>query len=320
MTALLEEARRRLAAARQVAALTGAGVSAESGIPTFRGEGGLWEDHRPEELATPEAFQRDPALVWRFYRWRREVVLGASPNAGHEALAEFASRRELALITQNVDGLHRLAGSRDVVELHGCLLASRCERCDLRVAMEDEPTDEVPCCGHCPGRLRPDVVWFGEALPVEAWERAWAAAESCDAFLLLGTADADGHCDVSPRGDAPGFCLVLDEQTLVIPDRPSNKRFDSLSNILAHGAVGLLFMIPTIEETLRVNGRAQIVCDPDLLARLEARGKVPQLAIVVEVEEAFIHCAKSLKRSFLSRGSRLSISKSANFTSRRSTE
>jgi PPOX class probable FMN-dependent enzyme len=118
-------------------------------------------------------------------------------------------------------------------------------------------------------------------------------------FLLLGTADADVHCDVSPRGDAPGFCLVLDEQTLVIPDRPGNKRFDSLSNILAHGAVGLLFMIPTIEETLRVNGRAQIVRDPDLLARLEARGKVPQLAIVVEVEEAFIHCAKSLKRSQL---------------------
>ena len=118
-------------------------------------------------------------------------------------------------------------------------------------------------------------------------------------FLLLGTADADGHCDVSPRGDAPGFCLVLDERTLVIPERPGNKRFDSLSNILAHGAVGLLFMIPTIEETLRVNGRAQIVRDPDLLARLEARGKVPQLAIAVEVEEAFIHCAKSLKRSRL---------------------
>ena len=118
-------------------------------------------------------------------------------------------------------------------------------------------------------------------------------------FMLLGTADADGHCDVSPRGDAPGFCLVLDEQTLIIPDRPGNKRFDSLRNILAHGAVGLLFMIPTVEETLRVNGRAQIVRDPDLLARLEAQGKVPKLAIAVRVEEAFIHCAKSLKRSHL---------------------
>ena len=116
-------------------------------------------------------------------------------------------------------------------------------------------------------------------------------------FVLLGTADADGHCDVSPRGDAPGFVLVLDERTLVIPDRPGNRRIDSLRNIVQNGAVGLLFMIPGVEETLRVNGRACIVRDADLLARLEARGKVPTLAIVVEVEEAFLHCAKALKRS-----------------------
>jgi PPOX class probable FMN-dependent enzyme len=118
-------------------------------------------------------------------------------------------------------------------------------------------------------------------------------------YLLLGTANAEGDCDVSPRGDAPGFVLVLDDRTLVIPDRPGNRRIDSLRNIVTHGGVGLLFMVPGVEETLRVNGRAAIVRDADLLARLEARGKIPDLAIVVTVQEAFLHCAKALKRSQL---------------------
>ncbi len=118
-------------------------------------------------------------------------------------------------------------------------------------------------------------------------------------FMLLGTANAAGQCDVSPRGDAPGFVLVLDDHTLVIPDRPGNRRIDSLRNIVSHGAVGLLFMIPDVEETLRVNGRACIVRDADVLERLTARGKVPTLAIAVTVEEAFLHCAKALKRSQL---------------------
>lgn len=118
-------------------------------------------------------------------------------------------------------------------------------------------------------------------------------------FLLLGTASARGQCDVSPRGDAPGFVLVLDERTLVIPDRPGNRRIDSLQNIIDTGAAGLLFMIPDVGETLRVNGRACIVRDADLLARLEAQGKEPKLAIVVEVEEAYLQCAKALRRSQL---------------------
>ncbi len=118
-------------------------------------------------------------------------------------------------------------------------------------------------------------------------------------FLLLGTTDGAGRCDVSPRGDGPGFVLVLDDTTLVIPDRPGNKRFDSLRNILAHGGVGLLFMIPGVEETLRVNGRARLIRDADVLARLAVRDKVPTLAIAVGVQEAFLHCAKALKRSRL---------------------
>lgn len=118
-------------------------------------------------------------------------------------------------------------------------------------------------------------------------------------YVLLGTTNARGQCDVSPRGDAPGFALVLDEHTLVIPDRPGNRRIDSLCNIISHDGVGLLFMIPGVEETLRINGRAQIVRDAALLARLEARGKTPIVAIAVEIEEAFLQCAKALKRSQL---------------------
>lgn len=141
-----------------------------------------------------------------------------------------------------------------------------------------------------------DVVIKKQLPALDAHCRAFIALSP---FMLLGTANANGDCDVSPRGDAPGFVLVLDDQTLVIPDRPGNRRIDSLRNIIAHGAVGLLFMIPGVEETLRVNGRACIVRDADLLARLEARGKVPTLAIAVTVEETFLHCAKALKRSLL---------------------
>jgi hypothetical protein len=118
-------------------------------------------------------------------------------------------------------------------------------------------------------------------------------------FLLIGTANAQGQCDVSPRGDAPGFVLALDDRTLVIPDRPGNRRIDSLRNIVTHGGIGLLFMVPGVEETLRINGQASIVRDADLMARLAAQGKAPLLAVVVDVQEAFLQCPKALKRSRL---------------------
>ena len=132
-----------------------------------------------------------------------------------------------------------------------------------------------------------------------ALDRHCRAFIALSPFVLIGTANAEEQCDVSPRGDAPGFVLALDDRTLVIPDRPGNKRIDSLRNIVTHGGVGLLFMIPGVEETLRINGHASIVRDADLLARLEAQGKIPALAIVVEIEEAFLQCPKALKRSHL---------------------
>lgn len=180
----------RLSQARQVVALTGAGISAESGVPTFRdAQTGLWARYSAEELATPEAFLKSPELVWDWYAWRRSLTRRAEPNAGHAALVELESLfPRLTLITQNVDGLHKRAGSRDVVELHGNIDTTLCF--DEGTAVP-EPIDDgesrPPRCPRCGGLLRPGVVWFGEALPRDALLRAQGAAESCDALLSIGT-------------------------------------------------------------------------------------------------------------------------------------
>jgi NAD-dependent deacetylase len=174
----------------RVAALTGAGISAESGIPTFRGPGGLWENHRPEELATPGAFARDPLLVWRWYEWRRDLVRRASPNAAHEALAKLertlAGRGEMTLVTQNVDGLHRRAGSHSILELHGNIFRVRCSREGTTEERLDPLGELPPRCG-CGSMLRPDVVWFGEMLPPGILESAAAAVRRADLLLVIGT-------------------------------------------------------------------------------------------------------------------------------------
>lgn len=178
--------------ARHVAVLTGAGVSAESGIPTFReAQTGLWNRFRPEELATPEAFERNPKLVWEWYAWRRDIVARASPNPGHAALARLATLvPRLTLATQNVDGLHQRAGSRDVIELHGNIHRSKCVRENVVVDDWKDDGEEPPRCPRCGAFLRPDVVWFGEMLPAAALEQAEAAAHACDVFFCVGTSAA----------------------------------------------------------------------------------------------------------------------------------
>jgi NAD-dependent deacetylase len=182
------ELQERLGRARRVAVLTGAGVSAESGVPTFRGADGLWRQYRPEDLATPEAFRRDPALVWEWYDWRRQLVAKCRPNAAHRAIALLEGRSpEFLLITQNVDGLHRLAGSVRVVELHGNLWRVRCTTEGNTTENLDVPLRGIPPRCECGGLLRPDVVWFGEALPAEVLHQAFDAAERCDMFLVVGT-------------------------------------------------------------------------------------------------------------------------------------
>jgi len=189
---LLEESlgtlRKSLEAAR-IVAFTGAGISAESGIPTFRGPNGLWRNFSPEELATPEAFARDPRLVWEWYDWRRQIICKAQPNSGHRALAEIERRApgRFTLVTQNVDGLHDRAGSRNVVKLHGDIWRVRCMGCGAEEPNEQAPLELLPPLCRCGGLLRPGVVWFGEALPEGAWERAHEAAARADVFLVIGT-------------------------------------------------------------------------------------------------------------------------------------
>lgn len=188
LDAQLHEARDRLASARAVTILTGAGISADSGVPTFRGTDGLWRNFRAEDLATPDAFKRNPRLVWEWYDWRRQVIAGKSPNAAHRAIAAFESKvSRLWLITQNVDGLHRLAGSDHILELHGDIWKLRCTRCHLVTDNRDVPLSLLPYCASCEGLLRPHVVWFGESLDPEILNASFHAAESSDVMLIVGT-------------------------------------------------------------------------------------------------------------------------------------
>ncbi|CAM2144681.1 protein-lysine deacetylase/desuccinylase/lipoamidase [Pararobbsia alpina] len=177
--------------ARHLFVLTGAGISAESGVPTFRdAQTGLWARYDPLDLATPDAFARDPALVWQWYAHRRELVSRAEPNAAHLALSRWQARRTMTLATQNVDGLHARAGSRDVIELHGNLFENTwfrgCGRCSIEVARSSND-NAPPQCETCGALVRPAVVWFGEALPERAFEAAHEAAASCDICLVVGT-------------------------------------------------------------------------------------------------------------------------------------
>jgi len=180
-----------LQCASRVAVITGAGMSAESGVPTFRGAGGLWRSFRPEDLATPQAFARDPATVWTWYRWRQKLIADASPNAGHSALARIAAPRPgWRVLTQNIDGLHQRAGSDAVVELHGSIWRTRCASCGQ--PGEDHPdraadeTAPLPRC-HCGALMRPDVVWFGEPLDPEVMKTAWTIVEEAEMVLVVGT-------------------------------------------------------------------------------------------------------------------------------------
>ena len=184
----IARARASLGDAGRVVVLTGAGISAESGVPTFRGAEGLWRRFRPEDLATPEAFARDPRLVWEWYDWRRSLIAAAEPNAGHRALVQLEeTSRAFSLVTQNVDGLHRLAGSRRRIELHGDLWILRCTRCGRSRENRTVPLRDLPPRCACGGIERPGVVWFGEPLPEAALADAVDEARKADVLLVVGT-------------------------------------------------------------------------------------------------------------------------------------
>jgi NAD-dependent deacetylase len=188
-SALPEDLVQKLRNASRVTALTGAGISAESGVPTFReAQTGLWARYDPQELATPEAFRRNPRLVWEWYAWRRELIAEVSPNPAHRAVAELEQRiPHFTLVTQNIDDLHRLAGSRRIVELHGNIGRTKCLEEGIIVAEWQESGEIPPRCPNCGGLLRPDVVWFGETLPEQALRAAVEATHSCDLFFSIGT-------------------------------------------------------------------------------------------------------------------------------------
>lgn len=178
-----------MANCRKCAVLTGAGISAESNVPTFRGKDGLWGKFRPEELATMDAFLSNPKIVWEWYNWRRQLIGKTQPNPGHYALVKMEELFDrFDLITQNVDGLHRQAGSKNVCEVHGNITANKCVDCNKRAPddIEIDPSD-IPVCGQCGGQLRPDVVWFGEMLDQSVIAGAMKAASASEVFLSIGT-------------------------------------------------------------------------------------------------------------------------------------
>jgi NAD-dependent deacetylase len=180
--------RAALTKAERVTALTGAGISAESGVPTFRGADGLWRNYNVMELATPTAFARNPELVWEFYNWRRNLITGLTFNPGHKALVDLEARvPHFTLITQNVDGLHLKAGSENLLEIHGNLWKVRCTKCH-NISLNSSPNmGPLPKCQECGGLLRPHVVWFGESLDPALLNRAIEAARSCQVMLVIGT-------------------------------------------------------------------------------------------------------------------------------------
>lgn len=251
----LARARKLVLEARQICILTGAGISAESGVPTFRGPEGLWKSHSPEELATPLAFQRDPLLVWEWYEWRREKIRGCRPNAGHEAMARFALQAgSTRIVTQNVDGLHeaaarREAGSKDPVralplELHGSIFRVRCTRCTYRIPhrapMNIRSEADLPRCPLCSALLRPDVVWFGEALDPNVLTEAFRLAGAADLCVVAGTSAL-----VHPAASIP--IATLEGGGRVVEVNPTETPLSRRVSLSLRGTSGVL--VPKLLES-----------------------------------------------------------------------
>ncbi len=227
----------------KIAILTGAGISAESEIPTFRGKDGLWKQFRAEELATPQAFSRDPGLVWEWYDWRRSIIASKEPHAGHRVLARWEKHfPHFVLITQNVDGLHRKAGSTAVLELHGNIWEVRCTREGTVTENHECPLKPLPpLCPACGSMLRPNVVWFGEALPPETIEEAYAASASCDLMFVIGTS-----AFVQPAASLP--LLAAQRGATVIEVNPEPTPLTSSADFVFQGKAGEV--LPLIDERL----------------------------------------------------------------------
>jgi NAD-dependent deacetylase len=232
-----------LRSARHVAVLTGAGVSAESGVPTFRdAQTGLWAKYSPEQLATPTAFRKDPKLVWEWYQWRRELVARAKPNPGHHALMEMEKLfPRFSLITQNVDGLHRVAGSRNVIELHGNIQRTKCFQENTVVTEWADTGDVPPKCPRCGGWLRPDVVWFEEPLPEVEIQSAVNASREAEVFFSVGTSAL-----VYPAASLPHE--ALNHNAIVVEINPSPTPLTAKADYMLKGQAGVI--LPELVKVL----------------------------------------------------------------------
>jgi NAD-dependent deacetylase len=235
----------RLRQASSVCVLTGAGISAESGVPTFRGEDGLWKKFKPEELANFDAFIRNPDLVWEWYAYRRRLIHEVKPNPGHYALAELEQRlRNFTLVTQNVDNLHRRAGSRRIFELHGNIERSYCIEC--RTFVSDLKLDELktaPRCEKCGGLIRPDVVWFGELLPADAFAEAESASMRCDVFLSVGTSAV-----VYPAASLAYMALEHGAYVVVINPERTDLSFHAQETVLGKAGEILPMLVHALQK------------------------------------------------------------------------
>ena len=227
----------RLKSAKTVAVLTGAGISAESGVPTFRGEEGLWKKFRPEELANFDAFMRNPKLVWEWYNYRKKIISEVEPNPGHYALAKMEEIFEnFYLITQNVDNLHRRAGSKRIYELHGNIMRNRCVDCNKQIEeISFQETDELEHC-ECGGLIRPDVVWFGEMLPQQVLMNSFKAAGDAEVFFSIGTSAVVQPAAFLPieAKNAGAYVVEINTEPTVISDFVDESILGKSGEILPH--------------------------------------------------------------------------------------
>lgn len=213
----------QLVEARKIIFVTGAGISQESGIPTFRGTDGLWRKYDPMQLATINAFYQNPKLVWEWYEERRKNILAAKPNLGHQAIADLSRSKEVHVLTQNIDGLHQRAGSKSVYELHGSIVTIKCTVCDFKEKITTSFTQVPPMC-RCGNILRPDVVWFGESLPQDVWKQAMIHASSCDVMFVVGTSLA-----VSPANLLPVY--AKQNGALMVEVNPENSQMSEAMDL-----------------------------------------------------------------------------------------
>lgn len=243
---------RTLAGADRIVVLTGAGISAESGVPTFRGTDGLWRQYRAETLATPEAFERDPALVWQWYDWRRGLIAAVEPNAGHRVLAGWEQIfGSMTVITQNVDGLHRKAGSQNVLELHGNIWRTRCTRERTIRENRDSPLPKIPpSCPECGALLRPDIVWFGESLDAETLDRAFEASSTSQVMFVIGTSSV-----VQPAASLPFYAARAGAK--VIEVNPERTPLSPSVDLFLPGKAGEI--LPDLDRALRVHRKAAAI-------------------------------------------------------------